>query len=210
MAGGPRSGRFQVEGEITVRRLLVTAALVPVLVFALAGQALAVISPGTEKTLATTNETCDSTGCLRTLVNAYTYTDGTAEVYASQVLFDTNLNGIWEYWGHSPVDPSTLTYDSRGFLVAIPTTSIDQVELLYGVLPPRTVSVSISTHTSGRIRTESYRSTDTDGTCTYKITQKDQMVAAVGTLTQDTTTLAANFYGQSFITDYTVRQQCPH
>jgi hypothetical protein len=192
-----------------VRRLLVSAALVPVLVFALAGQALAVIAPGTEKMLSTTNQTCDSTGCVRTQVQVNTYVDGTAEVHASQTFFDPSNNSVWEYWGVSPVDPSTLTYDSRGFIVGIPTTSIDQVDLIGSGLP-RTVSVSAAAHESGRVRSATYKTQETDGACINNVTQKNQAVVAAGTLTQDAATFSANYNSWTTITEWTVRRQCPH
>ena len=196
-----------------MRRLIVTLAVVPVLLFAVAGQALAVLPPGVDKILATANDTCDTTGCTRTIVNGYKYVDGTAEVIASQARFDLSFVALWQYYGRTPVNPNVFTYDSRGFLVGIPTTTVNQVEnLLPGnpTLPPRTVTVSASTHKSGKVTTNTYRSTDTDGTCTYNITQKNQEAAVVGTLTQDSLAMDANQQYRTFITEWTVKQQCPH
>jgi hypothetical protein len=88
---------------------------------------------------------------------------------------------------------------------------VAQVENIHDPnLAPRTVTVSISTHTSGRVRAETYKTTDTDGTCSYKITTNTKLVYVVGTLTQDDATLDANNSSYSFIEDRSVRQMCPH
>ena len=171
-----------------MRRLLASAALVPVLVLTLAAQADALVTPGTQKILATVNETCDSTGCTRTSVNVYTNLEaadpgsGTGPaICASEARYDTNLIGLWQYWACESVDPSAFIVDSRGYIVGLQPTAIDQVETLYGSLPPRTVTVSIASQTSGRVRTETYKGEEPNGNCIDKFTQKNQIVNVAGT-----------------------------
>ncbi len=199
-----------------MRRLIASAALVSILVLASASQALAVISPGTSKILYAVNETPVGDGYIRTSVIAYTDLNGTdgPSVCSSELGEDSGHNGTYEYWACESVDPSSFTFDSRGYLVGLAPTSLDEVDLLDVIHPgqyaPRTVTVSISVTTSGRVRTASHKGTDSDGTCTYSITSKDQMVGIAGTLTQDATSLSPNFGAFTEITTVTVKAQCPH
>jgi len=201
-----------------MRRLLASAALVPILVLSLAAQAYALVTPGTQKILATANETCDSTGCTRTIVNVYTNLEAAdpnggitgPAVCSSEVRYDTSFVGLWQYWACESVNASAFILDSRGYVVGLQPTSLDQVETLYGSLPPRTVTVSVNASTSGRVHTETYKGEEPDGSCVNKWTLKNQVVNVGGTLTQDAATLPINYPSSSQISIFTVRQQCPH
>ena len=200
-----------------MRRLLASAALVPILALTLAAQAYALVAPGTQKFLATTNETCDSTGCTRTIVNVYTNLEAAdpnsgiigPAVCSSEVRYDTSFVALWQYWACESVNASAFIVDSRGYLVGLQPTSLDQVETLFGSLPPRTATVSVNAATSGRVRTETYKGEEPDGNCVNKWTLKNQTVSVAGSLSLDAATLPINYPSYSQISIYTVRQQCP-
>jgi hypothetical protein len=204
-----------------MRRSAITlAAVVPLLLLAIGPVAADTsLSPaGTHMETGVTNLDC-TTDCsveepwvLRETY-AIEYENGDHRVCAGRFTHvDNNIGGETSEFGCNDT-PAAFTFSNKGFIVGWGTTSVQLYNRLTGAATD-VVSVSASLAPSGSLIRSSQSRTETDGTCTYKISERFVSASlVVGTFTFDATSYAAENAGYANYMTWQTRSvvpKCPH
>jgi len=200
-----------------MRRLAIAlAAVVPLLLLGIGPVAAdTAISPaGTHMETGVSNLEC-TTDCsvdepyVLRHTYAVEYENGDHRVCVSRFTHvDNTIGGETSEFGCNTT-PAPFTINNKGFIVAWGTTSVQLYNQLSGA-PTDLVSVSATVAPSGALIRSSQTRTETDGTCTYKISERFVSASlVVGTFTVDGTAYAVQNIGSANYMTWQTRSVMP-
>ena len=162
---------------------------------------------GTFSSFSSFSTTCSGNTCSDTILDVFSLDSDTVAVCVTEVTYNSRTGRETSYSsGCTETDASVLSISS-GFAVTLASTDVtlancNQRRCVEG----DTVTVAASDTATGPIQTVTGRVTIRDGSCTTRISFRDQSAEVAGTLTIDGTTLSEQ--GFATISDQTATTIC--
>jgi hypothetical protein len=195
-----------------MRRLIASAAALPILVLLLAGPVAAappVKDSGTQVFFSAFSTDCGPSTCTETFVDVFQVSDESLVVCLFQATFNIHT-------GRAISEDGACSEEVSGDALVVAddlsSASVSPTDVTFfncnqqGCTEGDTVTVSAELTGSGPIFTDRTRSTFSDGTCTVTFTSSGEQRQATGTITLDGDTLAAD--GNIGIGKFSVMERC--
>ena len=194
-----------------MRRLLLPAFVIPVLLLAMAAPAVAappLKESGTQQSFYSVSSTCGGNTCTDRILDAFMVDPQTLVVCLSEYTFNSRTGRmVSEQRNCDETSPEALTITS-GWDVMLAETSIDTVQCgRRGCRTTGTIVVSADDTSTGLVFTSSDRGTFSDGECTYTYRSSGTSAEVAGTMTIDGVVYEQQ-YGQASITTYSTTIRC--
>ena len=195
-----------------MRRLVASAAALPILVLLLAAPAAA--APPVKDTVKqdfvfVVSTSCGPATCTDTFVDLFTVTDETMVVCLFQSTFNIHNGRLVSENGacSDEVSTDTLVIGQDLSSASLSPTDVTLLECdEQGCVEGDTVTISAELTAFGPTFTDKQRSTSSDGTCTFTFSSSGEQRPATGTLTIDGETVAAD--GNIGEGTFTFREHC--